>query len=447
MVSASPLQDEIFYRTTSKLIPADSSLSMTIADRKSGLLLLSAGEPAKPMIPASLVKLIVTGASLEMDANVRSLEMNTVIYYDGQIDNGVLNGNMYLRGGGNCFLTDDDLSRAVLELQKSGINKVVGNLVADVSRFSVSGLERTRSGAGYTAAGALGVDLHTVAITVTPSMEKEAPLVSVDPNNVAVRLAVSARTVASDSDSLQVTRLDDASYLVSGNIRQGSGQRRWRFSLDDPGLYAAQVFHALLLQKGIRVTGNIISGVVPTEARLITTLPGLPLSQYLKEMNGSSLNVAADNLLLALGAHNNRLPATREYGLAALRSHMARHGVSPVAANLTDGSGLRDDNRITALALTDYLVAVARQPWFGSLYGSLPPAGYKDGSKGGFTNEAFRVKSGNLENVTGLAGYGVDKSGRELVFTLMVNSSKPLPPLVRTIGDRFMEFISEEVMQ
>ncbi len=39
----------------------------------------------------------------------------------------------------------------------------------------------------------------------------------------------------------------------------------------------------------------------------------------------------------------------------------------------------------------------------------------------GYTDTRFRVKSGRLDDVFSLAGYGVDRNGRALVFVFLVN--------------------------
>ena len=171
------------------------------------------------------------------------------------------------------------------------------------------------------------------------------------------------------------------------------------------------------------------------------------METFVAEMNTHSLNVAADNLLLALAASDS-LPATRENGAQAISRHLERYGITAREVRIADGSGLLPGNRITPGAMARYLTSAAKQTWFPAFHQSLPRAGM-DGTlrNGSFKNERFRAKSGSLENVVSLAGYGVDKGGREITFAFIANSPGPLPPNARNAGDIVMQFLYDEVLQ
>jgi len=92
-----------------------------------------------------------------------------------------------------------------------------------------------------------------------------------------------------------------------------------------------------------------------------------------------------------------------------------------------------------------YLASAVKQPWFLQLLNSLPRAGMEGTLRNsGFKNERFRAKSGNLEGVTALAGYGVDNSGRKVAFAFIANSPDPLPPNARLAGDEVMRWLAEQ---
>lgn len=445
---ASVFQADRLSHEISDLLPRDANWYLVVADQKSGKDIISAGNTTGLLLPASLVKLITAGAALERDAEGKHVTMNTEILHEGRIADGIVNGNIVLRGSGNCFLSAADLRQAAKMLQDKGIMMVTGDVVADTANFYTHGLERTRKGAGHSPVSALGLDLHTVSLTVIPGESGKPPIVTVEPPNALVRFAVSARTIAGGKSTVRVTQNDDNSFQMSGEIPHDSVPLHWRVPVADPAGYAARSFRTILAQVGIQIMGKTEKGIAPPGATTLATIPGPAIERIVAEMNVNSLNIAADNLLLALGALDDGLPGTREKGLKVIQNHLSRHGVLSEDVRIVDGSGLLPGNRIAPKTLARYLVAVAKTPWFPALYQSLPRAGIDGTLRGGsFRNERFRAKSGSLENVAALAGYGIDKTGRELAFAFIVNTPGPLPPNARTAGDSIMQFLADEVLQ
>lgn len=446
--AASQVQIEQLSNKIANLLPHDASWQVVIADRNNGKEIISAGNARGPLHPASLVKLITTGAILERETWGKQVTMATEILHDGKNDNGILTGNLYIRGNGNCFLSTVDLQKAAIEVREKGVSMVMGDIVADATRFDTRGLERTRRGAGHAPVSALGLDMHTASITVTPASLGMPPTVEIEPPNDMVRFAVSARTTSNRQNTVKVIRHDDTVFQVSGDISHGSAPIRWRFPVDDPAAYAAQSMRTIFTQDGIRIRGEARKGKAESDVTTLLTISSPPLGLFINDMNLNSLNVVADNLLLALGSLDSGLPGTREKGLKTIYDHLRRNGITEKEVVIADGSGLLPGNRITSGVMTHYLFVVANQSWFPALYKSLPRAGM-DGTlrMSSFKNEQYRVKSGSLENVAALAGYGVDKAGREIAFTFIVNTPGPLPPNARTAGDSIMQFLADEVLQ
>ena len=314
----------------SELLPHDASWCLVVADQNNGKEIISTGNATGLLIPASLVKLITAGAALEREAEGKHATMSTEILHDGSIDDGIITGNIVLRGSGNCFLSAADLRQAAKTLKKTGIMALTGDVVADTARFNTRGLERTRKGAGYAPVSALGLDLHTVSLAVIPDEPGKPPLVTVEPPNTLVRFAVSARTVAGGKSTVRVTKHYDNSFQVSGEIPHDSVPLHWRFSVDDPASYAAQSFKTVLAQAGIQIMGKPEKGIEPLGVTTLAIIPGQTITQIVMEMNFNSLNIAADNLLLVLGTLDDGLPGTREKGLKVIQEHVARHGFSEI---------------------------------------------------------------------------------------------------------------------
>ncbi len=85
--------------------------------------------------PASTMKLFTTYAALEMLGP--TYQWKTEFYTDGQLKNGVLNGNLYLKGGGDPKLNMEKLWLLMRDLRANGVTKVTGDLVLDRSYFNI----------------------------------------------------------------------------------------------------------------------------------------------------------------------------------------------------------------------------------------------------------------------------------------------------------------------
>lgn len=79
--------------------------------------------------PASVMKLLTGAAALETLGQDYSFK--TELYTDGEIRDGELHGNLYLRGQGDPTLTKPDLRAFVSELKTQGIQVIKGNVYGD----------------------------------------------------------------------------------------------------------------------------------------------------------------------------------------------------------------------------------------------------------------------------------------------------------------------------
>jgi serine-type D-Ala-D-Ala carboxypeptidase/endopeptidase (penicillin-binding protein 4) len=430
-------------------LPREARWGLVALELKSGRELLRAGNAvAQALVPGSLVKIFTAGAVLERRERVGALNLETTFLHDGEIREGTLQGNLYIVGRGNALLSAADLKGAAAQLAARGIRRIAGDIVADATLFDNSGLERSRKGPGYAPAGALGIDLNTLALTVIPTEPGKPPRVMLEPRNAEARLALEARTVAAALSELKVIRLDDSSYKVSGNIAADSAAQKWRFPLDDAALSAAGALRDELHLLDCTLAGKLRKGKAGEGARLLTSCAGPDLVKLIREMDVNSLNVVADNLLLLLGAESFGAPGTREKGLKAVNGFLDSLELPKGEAALADGSGLREDNRVTAGLVAGYLVRVAQKSWYGDFYDSLPRSG-REGTlrQMAYQDPRFRVKSGRLENAFALAGYGVDGKGREIAFAYIVNMPGGAVIDLERSGAEIMRYLGTEVLR
>ena len=143
----------------------------------------------------------------------------------------------------------------------------------------------------------------------------------------------------------------------------------------------------------------------------------------LRDMNVHSRNVTAQNLAVSLGERRFGAPGTRAKGNRAVCTFLNSLDLPSGGAVIADGCGLNRGNGMTAGFIADYLYKVSKKPWFDSFRETLPRPGLEGTVKRiGYTDQRFRVKTGSLNDVFALAGYGVNAAGREFSFAFIANS-------------------------
>ena len=89
----------------------------------------------KPMDPASTMKLLTTYAGLELLGPAYTWKSEA--YLDGKLKNGVLEGNLILKGYGDPDMTLQQFWLWLRDLRSRGLREIHGNLVLDRSAFQL----------------------------------------------------------------------------------------------------------------------------------------------------------------------------------------------------------------------------------------------------------------------------------------------------------------------
>src|SRR5210317_930035 len=113
-------------------LPIDS-LSAVIQPAGGGHDLLSVA-PNRPMNPASIAKLLTTTAGLDLLGP--GYLWHTEFLTDGQVQGTRLQGNLYVRGGGDPKLVLERIEAIYAQLQAQGIRHIEGDLVLDNRAFA-----------------------------------------------------------------------------------------------------------------------------------------------------------------------------------------------------------------------------------------------------------------------------------------------------------------------
>lgn len=399
----------LFEQKILSFLPDNAKWSLCAVDINTGKTIISSDNAGKSLlIPGSVIKLFLT--ALVLETGITSTDFDTSIAFYGVVADEELKGDIYIRGSGNALLSSKDINFAVQKIRSLGIKVISGDIILDDSCFDTHGFTNKTDSPAYATPAAFGMDLHTISITVNENAEN---IIAIPPNN-------GLKFYFNNSKKPSIRRINDLSYEISMNPANPKIIRK-RFSLSDPGLYAAGVFKTILKQNGIITSGSIKRGVVPSCATEIVCLKSMDIDVMLKEMNKYSLNVLADNILLSIGAKKADTQGSADKGVAALKDFLSRLGIRAEEINLFDGSGLSRHNGITAVQMTDFLVKITKKKWFSSFYDTVPSIGINGEIVDTLSGiQTLKLKTGRLPDVFSIAGY-IDYNGRQTAMAYIVN--------------------------
>ncbi len=195
--------------------------------------------------PASTMKLFTTYAALEMLGP--TYQWKTEFYTDGQLKNGVLNGNLYLKGGGDPKLNMEKLWLLMRDLRANGVTKVTGDLVLDRSYFNIPQLPVFNDDGGddtkpfLVGPDSLLVNLKSVRMVVRTdgnkvNVQMDPPLANVRIDNQVKMTAPATCPAWPKLRFSPVTQFDGTTLLATGQIPQGCSAQTY-MSLRPPRLH------------------------------------------------------------------------------------------------------------------------------------------------------------------------------------------------------------------
>ena len=134
--------------------------------------------------PASTMKLVTTYAALDLLGP--AYVWKTEAFATGTLNDGVLTGDLHLRGGGDPKLTYDQFGRLLRQIRARGIREIRGDLVLDRSAFAANGADPGRFDAQpmrpyNVSPDALLLNFKAVTLQLVPDPANRKLLVGMEP--------------------------------------------------------------------------------------------------------------------------------------------------------------------------------------------------------------------------------------------------------------------------
>ncbi|WP_407730276.1 D-alanyl-D-alanine carboxypeptidase/D-alanyl-D-alanine-endopeptidase [Pseudomonas helleri] len=390
------------------------------------------------MNPASTMKLVTTYAALEMLGPTH--QWKTEFYTDGNLNNGILQGNLYLKGGGDPKLNMEKLWLLMRDLRANGVQQITGDLVLDRNFFEQPQLPVFNDDGNdenkpfLVKPDALMVNLKALRFVARNDSGKV--LVSVEPPIASIRIdnqvkAINAKQCTGDVRYNPVTQADGSVIVtVSGQLADGCNSQTY-LSLLDHATYTAGAVRAIWKELGGSIQGQDRQASVPKGAKLLARAYSPDLAEIIRDINKYSNNTMAQQLFLSLGAQF-RTDADGDDAKAAqrvIRQWLAKKGITAPHLVMENGSGLSRAERVSAREMAQMLQAAWKSPYAAEFISSLPIAG-KDGTmrkrlKTTAMNGQAHIKTGTLNTVRAISGFSRDSNGDTWAVVAILNDPRP----------------------
>jgi D-alanyl-D-alanine carboxypeptidase/D-alanyl-D-alanine-endopeptidase (penicillin-binding protein 4) len=179
---------------------------------------------------------------------------------------------------------------------------------------------------------------------------------------------------------------------------------------------------------------------------MITRTDSPPLSAIISELNHESVNLYAEHLVKELGKVANGEGSTSS-GIKVIKQFLDSTGVRSSGMFIEDGSGLSPQDAINSAGLTELLFRMRKNgKYFKEYFNSIPGPGKEGTIKNHFNDQVFesslRAKSGSMLRVRSYAGFINAKSGKNLIFSIIINNySGPSSAIISHIEEILKETI------
>jgi serine-type D-Ala-D-Ala carboxypeptidase/endopeptidase (penicillin-binding protein 4) len=414
---------------TTNSVVKNGTLAISVIDADNGNELYQSNSE-KWLVPASSLKLLTTAAAMSVLG--KDYRFETSVWYDGAIENGILNGNLYIKGTGDPTFCSHRYANenAILEkfvnsLTALNIKTIKGKIITDMSAFEqddTPGKWLFMDVGNYFGADAGAINYNENFYKIYFKRNEKAgfatEIAKVEPSFLKTELTNYVITGAPNSpDEAYIYGLPQGKQYIKGTIPAGEGLFAIKASMPNPEKVFSEVLKNALFEKGIIVENKEYEA--KNRVKVISHYSD-KLEDIVRLTNYHSINLYAESLLKAIGK------GSRKNGIKAILEEWQKLGLNTKNIVLEDGSGLSPLNLLTTSELAKALWLVKKQDFYTNFKNTLPVSG-ESGTLKNFGKETvlkgnFRGKSGNMERVMSYTGYLKCKSGKEVCVALIVNN-------------------------
>ncbi|MCW3089299.1 MAG: dacB [Ferruginibacter sp.] len=418
-------EDGQFKHAVISLYVIDSKTAKLVYDKNSQLGLAAAS-----------CQKVITGISA-FELLGKDFQFRTYIDHDQKINNGSLEGNLYVTGGGDPTTGSDRwtstsetsvLKKILNILQKNNIHSVKGDLVCNDANFTSDPLPRGwiwEDIGNYYGAGAWGFNWRENQFDVTFKTGKLqgdiTEIISTKPSSLLQDYTfanfVTTGAKGSGDNGYLFSSPFQKNIIARGTVPMTESGFTISGAMPDPPTTFVKRLKEYLKESRVAVSGNAWSQsehIINNQSTKMHTIRlDSILSPTLDSINywflKKSVNLYGEALVKML-AYKEDHPTSTDAGITTIKQFWSKQGIEKSALGIIDGSGLSPGNRITTEALVTVMQYAKGRNWFTSFYNALPE-----------TNK-IKMKDGYINGVRSYTGYVKSRSGAEYTFAFIVNN-------------------------
>lgn len=389
-----------------------------------------------PLTPASNTKLVTAFVALKELG--KDFKVKTIVYSDSRdIRDSVLNGNLYIYGRGDPFLSINNIEQLADAISGLGIKNINGNIYADGSFFDNKKIRKDYSGdadhvENIPPITAICFEKNTATVLVTTGSKLGNPVnVQIIPPSPAFTISNTAK-IANKGKIAVASNMSEGkqNFLVSGSLA-ANRTYSYRYYINNPELAVAGAFKQRLEAGGIKIKGDFgtqeLSKLDSNKRIFKLAEIGRDVKDIIYPVLKNSDNFLAEMLFKLIGAESGKLSDNASGTKAITKKVMEKFAIPFEACMINDGSGLSRRNLLTARTLIHILKETDKLDFRSELDSCLAVAGI-DGTLSRRMAETsayenLRAKTGTLRNASSLAGYVNTIDGERLAFAFIFNGN------------------------
>jgi len=446
--TAANLQVDIEQAINRAQFPSDDvTVAVSVRDigRSAPLVDLSADQP---MIVASNMKLLTTGAALHVLGD--DFEFRTAMRWDGS--------RLVIQGSGDPAFGDPELLALMATADKPGLDiddfidiwtkavrdagideieeLVIDDRIFDRQFFHPSWPVDQLNRRYCAEVAGMNVHLNVLHVFPAPRQGRRPNIRAVQPEApwITITNRATSERSADDSNTAWIGRPPDSNAMtLYGNVKHAySAGYAVPITIHDPPQFFAHLLRDRLEQRRIDVGAARLAS--PAEdlnpGDIIGPIVATPISTIVTRCNRDSVNLYAEALLKRLGHELTGEPGSWTNGASVIRHVVLDRLHDPAAVAdlvVSDGSGLSRNNRVTAETFTAWLSSFGEDDTLGPVFiDSLATAGMDGTLEKRFRGRDLhgaevRAKSGYINSVSTLSGYVTMPDGSRRAFSILIN--------------------------
>lgn len=372
--------------------------------------------PTLDQPPASVAKAIT---SLYADAHLpANFRFETSIIGTGPINNGRLEGNLFLVGGGDPHLDTDALAELAQQVVSAGIRSISGRFYyVDTALPKIDFIDAEQPDqVGYNPSiSGLNLNFNRVYF----EWEKAGGSYNITMEARATRYRPAVNTsemqiVNRNGPIYDYRRGNDIDHWTVARSALGNSGSRW-LPVRDPGAYTASVFRTLSAAFGVTLPA-------PQQRATVASgnVIGRQFSRDLRGIQRSMLYFSTNLTAEVLGMQASLAAGNQVAGLRNSARHMSRWASGLVRQSNPDffnHSGLTDRSKISAGEMAALLAQRNSQQGLAELMKKVQLLG-PNGDAVTVPNVEVFAKTGTLNFTRGLAGYIESQGRQKLAFAI-----------------------------